>query len=780
MMLGPRHEITVFERRAPGSAYGFGVVLSDTAMSALAAADPQTHQLVAQRMIRWDHIDVHREHDHLRASGQGFGAVDRRTLLAVLRSRAASLGVRVHDGRQAPRAHVLSRKADLVVAADGAGSQTRDCYSDIFMTTVTSGPSRYIWLGSTLPLPAFAFYFLDTPHGLFRVHSYPYEASKSTFVVETDETAWSALRKAASNWPAAPGPDGSDPAAVAFCRQLLAPVLNGHPLFHNSSQWLSFPTVHTRRWHHGNIVLLGDAAHTSHYSVGSGTQLALADALALATRVHGTDDLAQALDGYEAERRPAVERRQQAAQASADWFADARDCLHQPPEQFAFSLLTRTGTVSADSLARRDAGLVETVRGQFAEEAAQAAETGAPAGRETGVRAPLRLRQLLLQGRTVTAVPWPGCGPGPQADLGQPALVLAETGSLSCAQEALSALRTQTGAPVGISVPWDPALGHEELDSQVRTALGAQADLIELAVSTRDAPALCRAVRRTWPQERPLSLRVHAGDGQLPGLAREHLLSAAAQLAGLGCDVLNLSDWDLRTAGQVRLRSGVPVMTPCAPRQAETLLLAGRADLVLDRPAARTTRLPAAAGPARPAGRDEGEHMNRPLVLGPGEGLDWSRAAEAVTHRTVQLKIGGDRTDGRFSFLESELFPGDQGPPVHRHPRSDEAFYLLSGQLRLLLGDHEVLAQPGSFIFVPRGVAHAFTLEGDVSARLLGLFSPAGFEQFHADIAAFYRRGQTPGPELIRQTAARYDWEYVGPPMHPRSSPPPNPAEGAL
>lgn len=158
------------------------------------------------------------------------------------------------------------------------------------------------------------------------------------------------------------------------------------------------------------------------------------------------------------------------------------------------------------------------------------------------------------------------------------------------------------------------------------------------------------------------------------------------------------------------------------------------------------------------------DHMEA-LVLGPAEGMDWSRAGGAVTHRTVHVKVDGTRTDGRFSFLESTLHPGDTGPPVHRHPESDEVFFLLEGELLMLLGERRLVAGPGTFILVPKGLPHAFALHGSAPARTVGIFSPAGFEQFHADIASLYAAGKIPGPADIFHIASQYDWEYVGPPL---------------
>jgi anthraniloyl-CoA monooxygenase len=362
--LGPQHEITVWERNAPADTFGFGVVFSDETLGGIEHADPAVHAAMTAEFARWDDIDIHYRGEVITSGGHGFAAMSRRRLLQVLRDRCAELGVVVHSRTEAPPAAELSRTHDLVVAADGANSATRDAFADIFRPGLDVRRCKYMWLGTDLVFDAFKFYIVETPYGVMQIHGYPYDAEMSTFIVEMSEAAWRAAgfdRFGAREF----GPGESDVDSITLCEKLFAEILDGHALVPNNSKWLNFTTIRNRTWRHGNVVLLGDAAHTAHFSVGSGTKLAMEDALALAACLHEQPGVDAALTAYEVERRPVVESTQRAAQASLEWFENIGQYLRQDPLQFAFNLLSRSRRVTYDNLRLRDPEFVDQVDGWF-------------------------------------------------------------------------------------------------------------------------------------------------------------------------------------------------------------------------------------------------------------------------------------------------------------------------------------------------------------------------------------------------------------------------------
>src|SRR5262249_28104438 len=242
--------------------------------------------------------------------------------------------------------------ADLVLGADGVNSVVRSRYAEYFRPQIDWRPNKFVWLGTTFPYPAFTFLFKESVHGLWRVHAYRYDQSMSTFILETTDATW---RRA--------GLDRADEdETLAFCERLFAEELKGHRLLKNRSLWRSFPTVRNGSWRHGNVVLVGDAAHTAHFSIGSGPQLAVQDAIALAPALNSPGEVEKALAAYEEDRRPEVERRQRAAQVSLEWFEQAeRYHTRLEPIQFAMSLLTRSLRVTHDNLRLRDPRFVAAV-----------------------------------------------------------------------------------------------------------------------------------------------------------------------------------------------------------------------------------------------------------------------------------------------------------------------------------------------------------------------------------------------------------------------------------
>ncbi len=365
--LDTRHEVHLWERNAPDDTFGFGVVFSDETLGGIEHADPEIFAAMERGFARWDDIDVHHHGAVLTSGGHGFAAMGRRELLAVLQRRCAELGVRVAFRSEAPDAGALAGDYDLVVAADGANSATRARHAEAFGPDMEARRCRYIWLGTDLVFDAFKFHILDTPAGVMQVHGYPYSRDASTFILEMREDVWrragfATLAAAAAGLP----PGRSDDASIAEIRELCADVLGGHEVFGNNSRWLNFATVRCASWHHGNVVLLGDAAHTAHFSIGSGTKLAMEDALALAACLHEQPGAVAALAAYEAERRPVVASVQRAAQASLEWFENIGSYTHQDPPQFAFNIITRSRRVTYDNLRLRDPEFVAGMDQWFA------------------------------------------------------------------------------------------------------------------------------------------------------------------------------------------------------------------------------------------------------------------------------------------------------------------------------------------------------------------------------------------------------------------------------
>ena len=392
--VAPDCEITVFERNRAGDAFGFGVVFSDETLTVFEHADPVSYDEITARFARWTDIDIHHRGVRTRSGGHGFSALGRRELLGILQRRALALGVDVRFSCPAPGLAELSASADLVVGADGASSAVRAARADAFGPTLDPRYCRYMWLGTDLVFDAFKFFIEETPYGVFQAHAYPYDDGMSTFIVETSEETW--RRAGLASLAQGPLPPGvSDERSVQFCRELFAGALEGHSLVANNSKWLNFVTVRNRSWCSENVVLLGDAAHTAHFSIGSGTKLAMEDAVGLAWAFQSSDEVEAALAAYEAERRPIVESTQRAAQASLEWFEGISRYVGQERRQFAFNLLTRSRRVTYDNLRLRDPDFVGEVDDGFSD------AVGASA--RPPMFMPLRLRELELPNRVVVS-----------------------------------------------------------------------------------------------------------------------------------------------------------------------------------------------------------------------------------------------------------------------------------------------------------------------------------------------------------------------------------------
>ncbi|MFE2142105.1 bifunctional salicylyl-CoA 5-hydroxylase/oxidoreductase [Streptomyces sp. NPDC059456] len=377
------HTVEVWERGAPEDTFGFGVVLSDETLGGIERADTVVYAALGAEFVRWDDIDIVHRGRLLTSGGHGFAALGRRRLLEILHERCAGLGVTLRFRTAAPAAAALAASYDLVVAADGVHSATRQSGAAHFRPTLTGGRCRYIWLAADFAFDAFRFEIAETEHGVMQLHAYPYSAAGSTVIVEMHEQVWRAA-----------GFDLCDEAeSAARCAKIFAEALRGRPLHGNRSAWTEFRTVVNERWSHGNVVLLGDAAHTAHFSIGSGTKLAVEDALALAEAVAAEPDVPAALAAYESARRPAVASTQRAAAASMRWFEELAGYVDQPARQFAFNLLTRSRRVTHDNLRLRDERFTRAVERDF----------GCPDEHTPPMFTPLKLRGLTLRNRVVVS-----------------------------------------------------------------------------------------------------------------------------------------------------------------------------------------------------------------------------------------------------------------------------------------------------------------------------------------------------------------------------------------
>jgi len=390
----PHWDVRLFERNPANVTWGFGVVFSDETMDGFRDADEPSYRAITDAFVHWDDIHIFFGGERFVSTGHGFAGMQRLRLLQIVEARARELGVEIrHD------ADVTSldayRDADLIVAADGINSFVRRQYADAFGADVVMRPNKFVWLGSTKRFDAFTFYFNRNAHGLWRAHCYQYAPGTSTFIVECTDQTWqrAGLERA------------SEADTIAYCERLFAKELDGAKLISNMSVWRNFPRVRNRKYFHDNIVLLGDALHTAHFSIGSGTKLAMEDGIALANALERCATLPEALAAYQAEREPVVDSLQRAAQVSMEWFEETeRYAERMAPLQFAYSLLTRSLRINHDNLRRRDPAFVEQVEDWVAERAYTAAGRTRPAGRTPPpIFTPFRLRDLTLENRIVVS-----------------------------------------------------------------------------------------------------------------------------------------------------------------------------------------------------------------------------------------------------------------------------------------------------------------------------------------------------------------------------------------
>jgi anthraniloyl-CoA monooxygenase len=680
----PDVEIDIYEQNKADDTFGWGVVFSDETLGNFETADPETFAEITASFARWTDIETFVGGECVVSTGHGFCGLSRKKLLQILHARCAALGVRLHFSTLRTDVDELMAQHDLVVGADGVNSRVRERFAEQFRPTLDWRLCKFAWFGTDKELRAFTFVFTDTEWGRFQVHAYPFERGRSTWIVECREEVWKRA-----------GLDRLDEAqSAAFCERLWQDHLRGHRLLTNKSVWRTFPTVRCASWRHRNVVLVGDAAHTAHFSIGSGTKLAMEDAIALAAAVGGHgNDVGRALAVYEHARQLDVLKTQRAAQTSLEWFENSARYRGQAPLPFVFNLMTRSRRITYDNLRRRDPALVARV------DAAVAAAQGGGAAPPPPAYLPFALRSLRLNNRIVVSpmcqysahagVPdeWHLVHLGSRA-IGGAALVFTEMTDVSpegritegCTgmwnDEQGSAWRRivefvhrRSPARIGMqlahagrkgscSLPWEGdrplargawrTLGpsalpfdegwpepkemdrgdldrvREQFVQAVRRAAAAGFDVIELHMAhgyllssflsplsnqRRDAFGgslenrarypleVFRAVRATWPADRPLFVRLSATDwlGER-GFTLDEAVEFARWLRADGCDLIDVSSagnsplskpeygrmYQVPFAERIRYDTGIPVMAVGGIQgvdHANTIVGAGRADL---------------------------------------------------------------------------------------------------------------------------------------------------------------------------------------------------------
>ena len=406
----PNAQIHVTERNAPTDTFGFGIVLSDETLENLRRADEPSYRNIARSFAYWDDIYVHYKTHVMKSGGHGFSGLRRLNLLSILQIRAGQLGVGIDYQTNAPAIDEVAREADLVIAADGINSAVRETWKQHFKPATELRSNKFCWLGADMELPGFTYAFKENQHGIWNLHAYmftkPGDAPQCTFVLETTDAAFKSAGLTVED----------EARTAAYCEALFVNVLNGHRVLTNRSHWRNFPTIKCEKWQHGNVVLLGDAAHTAHWSIGSGTKLALEDAIALNAslqRIAGIDagngrsaganasggprawnnpaavamddiDLRAALAGYEATRREEADRIGHSANVSLAWFENVRRFWNMHPVQFNFSLMSRSKAITFENMRLRDAASVAELEQWWNDEIAKAEGVSATHAVEAG------------------------------------------------------------------------------------------------------------------------------------------------------------------------------------------------------------------------------------------------------------------------------------------------------------------------------------------------------------------------------------------------------------
>ena len=384
----PGHDVTVHERNRANDTFGFGVVFSDETLGNFQEYDPETYRAITDQFAYWDEIDFNIHGETIRSTGHGFCGCGRVELLLILQKRCRELGVALHFESEIGDVDRF-KDADLIVAADGINSNVRAAHEDHFKPSTDWRRNRFIWLGTTRPYDAFTFDFTTNMHGIWVLGAYQYNDRMSTWIVEAPEATWERARAEIEHL--------DEAGTLAFMEQLWADQLDGHRLVANKSVWRIFPTIRNENWSHGNIVLLGDALHTAHYSIGSGTKLAMEDAIALYDSFRLNNDVADALAHFESSRREAVEITQHAGDVSVVWTENPERYWDMEPIQAAYSMLTRAKQVTHENLRLRDPGFIDRVETWFARSTPGGDAPPAP------MFTPFQLRGMTLVNRVVVS-----------------------------------------------------------------------------------------------------------------------------------------------------------------------------------------------------------------------------------------------------------------------------------------------------------------------------------------------------------------------------------------
>jgi 2-polyprenyl-6-methoxyphenol hydroxylase-like FAD-dependent oxidoreductase len=589
----PRHEVTVLERNPADATFGFGVVFSERTLDGLRGAAPETHAAIDAAAVSWEDIELRVGGERVRCGGHGFSAIARTKLLSILQAEAVEAGARLEFGVEADPAALP--EADLVLGADGINSRVRDA-DPAFGLEVDTGAAKYIWFATPAPFDALTFIFTENEHGWWGVHAYPFDEHTSTFIVETDVATW---RRAGLDAPGELPPGASDLCSLAYCEQLFAAHLGGHGLLANNSRWLNFRTLRAASWRSGRTVLLGDAAHTAHFSVGSGTKMAMEDAIGLVDAVAAADTVDAALAAYERKRRPQVEFIQRAAHPSLVWWERFRHHVGSSPERFAFHFLSRSPVITRERLLARDARFVRRVERAFA-----------TADERADVLAvPVALGALTLPSRIV-AMPELVAGDGGADDLvvlgGQAAAgagaVLASLDgegmrTVGPLRQCAAWIHDHTSAAVGLAA--SGPVNAAALSAAAELAVEADVDLLLVPVAGVRPDRLPAADEllawlRSWPVERALLLTVVAPLADGDAAAALRLMQRVAEERMLVVVVVRPTTASLENAriaqlllcDRLRELTDVPLGLGGAlgADEAATAVLAGRVDVCVARP----------------------------------------------------------------------------------------------------------------------------------------------------------------------------------------------------
>ncbi|HTQ77575.1 MAG TPA: bifunctional salicylyl-CoA 5-hydroxylase/oxidoreductase [Burkholderiales bacterium] len=388
----PRWDVTVYERNRPDDTFGFGVVFSDQTLDTFKAYDVPSYEMIRRRFAYWGDVDVVYKGRTLRSGGNGFCGCSRVALLHILHDRCRELGVKLRFQHEVEDLAEFP-DSDLIVVADGINSRIRERYKDQFQPAVDLRPNKFTWLGSTRPMDAFKYFFRETPEGIILAHCYQYEPGRSTWVIETDETTWRNF-----------GFDAKDEAAMLeTLERVFADELAGHRLIANRSIWRNFPTITNRTWVKDNAVLIGDAKATAHFSIGSGTKLAMEDAISLFDFIKEEKTLDEALKKYDTGRREEVEKTQHAANVSLAWFEHMKRYWGMDPLQFAFGVMSRSKQITWENLELRDPEFVREVRIWFSQKVKEQGLDVDPKNPPVPMFTPFRLRGMVLENRVVVS-----------------------------------------------------------------------------------------------------------------------------------------------------------------------------------------------------------------------------------------------------------------------------------------------------------------------------------------------------------------------------------------